>query len=251
MAQFAVNNSWQETIQNTPFYLNHGLHPATPATVGIMEDAMPDAKELTQRLQESITRAKTCYHVARNRYNQYNSKNRKKTVEYKSGELVLLSTANMRPKQGIRKLMPRWVGPFHVVEHVGPVAVRLRLTNGFERLHDVFHVSKIKSYTPRKGVPLGTATPMPLEWVDGDPVYEVEAVVDHQQKEATRKLQGKKEGIPGKYLITAYRVRWKGFRQDQDTWEPCSNLKGAPAVTQYWKSQGLTPETHKEVTCRV
>ena len=29
-AQFAVNNAWQESVQNTPFYLNHGRHPRTP-----------------------------------------------------------------------------------------------------------------------------------------------------------------------------------------------------------------------------
>ena len=28
-AQFAINNAWQESVQNTPFYLNHGHHPRT------------------------------------------------------------------------------------------------------------------------------------------------------------------------------------------------------------------------------
>ena len=29
-AQFAINNAWQESVQNTPFFLNHGRHPRTP-----------------------------------------------------------------------------------------------------------------------------------------------------------------------------------------------------------------------------
>ncbi len=29
-AQFAINNAWQESVQNAPFYLNHGRHPRTP-----------------------------------------------------------------------------------------------------------------------------------------------------------------------------------------------------------------------------
>ena len=29
-AQFEINNAWQESVQNTPFYLNHGRHPRTP-----------------------------------------------------------------------------------------------------------------------------------------------------------------------------------------------------------------------------
>ncbi len=30
-AQFAFNNAWQESVQNTPFYLNHGCHPRKPS----------------------------------------------------------------------------------------------------------------------------------------------------------------------------------------------------------------------------
>ena len=31
-AEFAINNSWQETLKNTPFFLNYGQHPLTPTT---------------------------------------------------------------------------------------------------------------------------------------------------------------------------------------------------------------------------
>ena len=31
-AEFAINNSWQATVKNTPFFLNYGQHPLTPAT---------------------------------------------------------------------------------------------------------------------------------------------------------------------------------------------------------------------------
>ena len=28
-AQFAIDDAWQESVQNTPFYLGHGCHPRT------------------------------------------------------------------------------------------------------------------------------------------------------------------------------------------------------------------------------
>eukprot|EP00983_Pelagomonas_calceolata_P018041 566113-Pelagomonas_calceolata.AAC.1 len=32
-AEFAINNSWQESVKNTPFYLNFRQHPLTPASL--------------------------------------------------------------------------------------------------------------------------------------------------------------------------------------------------------------------------
>ncbi|GJX67907.1 putative reverse transcriptase domain-containing protein [Tanacetum coccineum] len=38
----------------------------------------------------------------------------------------------------------RYVGPFEIVEHVGPVAYRLKLPQELSCVHDTFHVSNIK-----------------------------------------------------------------------------------------------------------
>jgi hypothetical protein len=35
LAQFALNNSWQESIQTTPFVLNTGEHPVVPSQLGL------------------------------------------------------------------------------------------------------------------------------------------------------------------------------------------------------------------------
>ncbi|GJT29043.1 putative reverse transcriptase domain-containing protein [Tanacetum coccineum] len=42
------------------------------------------------------------------------------------------------------KLSPRYVGPFEIVERVGPVAYRLRLPQELVGIHDTFHVSNLK-----------------------------------------------------------------------------------------------------------
>nr|GFA84988.1 putative reverse transcriptase domain-containing protein [Tanacetum cinerariifolium] len=43
-------------------------------------------------------------------------------------------------------LTPRYVGPFEILERVGPVAYRLRLSEELSSIHDTFHVSKLKKY---------------------------------------------------------------------------------------------------------
>ncbi|GKE94021.1 hypothetical protein Tco_1578876 [Tanacetum coccineum] len=42
------------------------------------------------------------------------------------------------------KLAPRYVGPFEILERVGPVAYRLRLPKELSGVHDMFHVSNLK-----------------------------------------------------------------------------------------------------------
>ncbi|GJS34972.1 putative reverse transcriptase domain-containing protein [Tanacetum coccineum] len=42
------------------------------------------------------------------------------------------------------KLAPRYVGPFEILERIGPVAYRLRLPQELSSVHDTFHVSNLK-----------------------------------------------------------------------------------------------------------
>ena len=44
------------------------------------------------------------------------------------------------------KLSPRFIGPYEVIEKVGPVAYRLALPLELEKIHNVFHVSMLRRY---------------------------------------------------------------------------------------------------------
>ena len=46
------------------------------------------------------------------------------------------------------KLNPRYIGPFEIVERIGPVAYRLDLPEEFSRVHNVFHISMLCKYIP-------------------------------------------------------------------------------------------------------
>nr|GEY28738.1 putative reverse transcriptase domain-containing protein [Tanacetum cinerariifolium] len=84
--------------------------------------------------------------TARSRQKSYADK-RRKPLEFKVGDRVLLKVT---PWKGVvrfgkkRKLAPRYVGPFEIVECVGPVAYRLKLTQELSCIHDTFHVSNLK-----------------------------------------------------------------------------------------------------------
>ena len=46
------------------------------------------------------------------------------------------------------KLSPRFIGPFEILERVGTVAYRLDLPPIMSGVHEVFHISMLRRYTP-------------------------------------------------------------------------------------------------------
>ena len=46
------------------------------------------------------------------------------------------------------KLAPRYVGPFKILDRIGPVAYHLALPPVLERMHNVFYVSQLRKYVP-------------------------------------------------------------------------------------------------------
>ena len=58
------------------------------------------------------------------------------------------------PKRGVvkfdkcGKLSPRFIRPFEILERVGTVAYRLALPPSMSGVHEVFHVSMLRNYTP-------------------------------------------------------------------------------------------------------
>ena len=73
----------------------------------------------------------------------YDKKHR--DVGYKVGDLVLLSTRNLKLKGTPGKLQKRFVGPFRVIETIGEQAYRLSLPDGW-KIHPVFHVSLLRDW---------------------------------------------------------------------------------------------------------
>ena len=60
----------------------------------------------------------------------------------------------MMPKRGVvrfdkrGKLSSRFIRPFEVLERVGTTAYRLALPSSMSGVHEVFHVSMLRKYTP-------------------------------------------------------------------------------------------------------
>ncbi|GKE26638.1 putative reverse transcriptase domain-containing protein [Tanacetum coccineum] len=102
--------------------------------------------ELVQETTEKISQIKDRLKAARDRQKSYADK-RRKPLEFSVGDYVLLKVSPWKgaahfEKKG--KLTPRFVGPFEIIEIVGPVAYRLDLPEDLNGVHDMFHVSNLK-----------------------------------------------------------------------------------------------------------
>nr|GEU33110.1 putative reverse transcriptase domain-containing protein [Tanacetum cinerariifolium] len=102
--------------------------------------------ELVQENTEKISQINDRLKVARDRQKSYADK-RRKPLEFSVGEYVLLKVSPWKGVVRFRKkgkLAPRFVGPFEIIEKVGPVAYRLDLPEELNGVYDTFHVSNLK-----------------------------------------------------------------------------------------------------------
>ena len=73
----------------------------------------------------------------------------RKSLEFEVGDPVFLKVALMKGvlRFGHKgKLSPKFIGPFEILERVGPVAYKLALPPALSGVHDVFHVSMLRKY---------------------------------------------------------------------------------------------------------
>ncbi|GJV22846.1 putative reverse transcriptase domain-containing protein [Tanacetum coccineum] len=102
--------------------------------------------ELVQETTEKISQIKDRLKATRDRQKSYADK-RRKPLEFSVGDYVLLKVLPWKCVVHLgkkRKLAPRFVGPFEIIEKVGPVAYMLDLPKELDGVHDTFHVSNLK-----------------------------------------------------------------------------------------------------------
>ena len=97
-----------------------------------MKEIKEKARVIQQRLKVASDRQKSYADLKR------------KDIEYKVRDKVFLKVSPWRKilrfgKKG--KSSPRFIGPYEILERIGPVAYRLVLPPELAKLHNVFHVS--------------------------------------------------------------------------------------------------------------
>nr|GEZ23789.1 putative reverse transcriptase domain-containing protein [Tanacetum cinerariifolium] len=72
---------------------------------------------------------------------------RHKPIEFELGDMVMLKVSPWKSIIRLRKygkLSPWSIGPFDIIERIGPVAYKLELPEKLHGIHNTFHVSNLK-----------------------------------------------------------------------------------------------------------
>ena len=117
----------------------------------------------------------------------------------------------MIPKRGVvrfgkrGKLSPRFIGPFEMLERIGTVAYRLALPPSMSGVHEAFHVSMLRRYTPD-----------PAHVVDWG---QVEIDTDGTFEEGPVCTVCSSDQVLRRKTVRLVRVLWRHCGVEESTWE--------------------------------
>ena len=115
------------------------------------------------------------------------------------------------PKRGVvrfgkrGKLSSRFIGPFKILERVGTVAYRLALPPIMSGIHEVFHISMLRKYTPD-----------PTHVVDWG---QIEVDTDGTFNEGPVCIVHSSDQVLRRKTVRLVKVLWRHYEVEEYTWE--------------------------------
>ena len=199
-AEFSFNNKVYIATKSLPFQVNYRKEPRIGFDIrkkGKNEKAEKFGREMKERHEQ----ARAALVKSQKEMKRQADRSRKEAEEYRVGDKVLISTKDFSMelmKRATKKLTEKFIGPYMVRKIVSENVVELELLVSL-RIHLVVNVRRIVKYREQvegqKKIPLS-----PVE-VAGEKKYEVEEILDRQER------RGK----------TKYLVKWKGYTVEENT----------------------------------
>jgi len=182
--EFAYNNKVHSGTKVLPFQANSGQNSRMGFEMR-KKGKVKSTKRFVEQMKEIQEEAKVALAKAQEDMRKYADRHRSEAVEYKVGDLVLLSTKDLKwqmIRRQSEKLTECYVGPYKIKKVVSLNVVKLELPNTI-KIHSVVNVSRIRIYSNQV---LGQRAEVPkLVIIEGEEKWKVETVLNK------RKIQGK------------------------------------------------------------
>jgi len=273
MCEAFYNSSTHSSTGQTPFEMNGVVW--TDAVTYAMSSPIMDglkcqsAEDILNGMKQAWEDARMMMMVRREKM-KINADRDRRDEKYEVGDRVLLSTKNLSKHSS--KLSDPFIGPFpitRVSDH--GINVWLSLPKEYSRVHQPFHIEKVKRYTPSTTEWGRKQNDRPLpEVIDGEEEWEVEMLLGKRQGEELVEVQTDEGGADDTHppstldevkeevgpirrsarlaskavvggggggptskrkrrrvrqWVTRYLVKWKGFGEEEATWERATNLR--------------------------
>jgi Chromo (CHRromatin Organisation MOdifier) domain len=208
------NNRKNATTLLSPNQILIGYNvPINPENIPIMNnDTIEDQSKMIEQYRDTATRL----------INQIAGTAPVMPSAYQIGSEVWLDATNLCMMGTNTKIDPLRYGPFKIVKEISLVAYQLDLPPGW-KIHDMFHASLLSPYTETNVHRPNFVRPPP-ELIQGEKEYEVECIINHRNIGQGKALQ--------------YLIKWKGYPESDNTWEPTSHLHALQLIKEYQRRIG-------------
>ena len=145
--------------------------------------------------------------TAQSRRKSYTDR-RRQPLEFEVGDHVFLKVMLKREvvRFGMRgKLSPKYIGPFEIPERVGAVAYRLALPSSLSGVHEVFHVSMLRKYTPDPA--------HVMDW------GEIDVDTDGTFEKGQVRIIDSRDQVLRRKTVQLVKVLWQHRGVEEATWE--------------------------------
>ena len=210
IAEFTFNNKVHTATKLSLFQVNYGRELRMGFDIR-KKKKNKKAEEFAREMKEKHKKARAALVKSQEEMKRQAYRSRKEIEEYRIGNKVLISTKDFLMeliKRVTKKLTEKFIRPYVVRKIVSENTVELELPV-LLRIRPVVNVRRIVKY--KEQIEEQKKIPPPPVKVDGEKEYEVEEILDRQERRDK----------------TKYLVKWKGYIAEENTWEGIENLKNA------------------------
>ena len=203
--EFAYNNSYQASIQMAPYEALYGRPCRSPIYWTEVGESSIIGPDLIRDTSEKVSLIPQRLLMAQIRQKSYVDR-RRRPLEFEVGDHVFLK---VMPKRGVvrfgkrGKLSSRFIRPFEILKRVGIVAYRLALPPSMSGVHEVFHVSMLRRYTPD-----------PAHVVDWG---KIEVDIDGTFEEGPVRIMDSRDQVLRRKTMRLVRVLWRHRGVEEST----------------------------------
>ena len=190
-----------------PYKALYGRPCRLPLCWTEVEESSITSPDLIRDTSEKVSLIRQRLLTAQSRQKSYVDV-RRQLLEFEVGDHVFLK---VMPKRGVvrfgkrEKLLPRFIGPFEILERIDSVTYWLALPSSMSGVHEAFHVSMLRKYSPD-----------PAHVVDWG---QIEVDTDGTFEEGPMCIMDSRDQVLRRKTVRLVRVLWRHYGVEESTWE--------------------------------